>query len=217
MTFYRSFFAVRWHAPLMFSLLFLIGCWYWVSLFTDFSLVGTIPDLLFPPLAAGIALAAFRQTASIRHNLHGWFYRAACLPVLLGGLAYAVTAVLVCANLLGMMFIVSEMASEEEIAQVASPSAWQVAHVYFQGVGAYTGGDGRIFIRIQYPYLPLIERDVYYIHSYFGQDVQVSWQDDDTIVVQYDQAGATDVIKLGSVKPETPLALGLLEYMSQSK
>src|SRR6185503_3141585 len=105
MTCYRSSFTMRRHAPLLFSLLFVMGCWYWVSLFTDFSLVGTILDFLFPPLAAGIALAAFRRTASIRHNLHRWLYRAACFPLLLGGLAYAITAIVVCANLFGMMFI----------------------------------------------------------------------------------------------------------------
>jgi hypothetical protein len=220
MTTRPSFLPSWWRTTPWFGLLLLLGCWYWFSLCTDFSLAGTIPDIIFPPLAASLALVAFRGTASITNRLRRWLYRAACLPLILGGLVYVITAALIGANFFGMLFVASEMLSEEQIARVVSPNTQQEAYVYFQGMGAYAGGDGHFLVRVRYRYLPIVERDVYAVHSYSGQAVQVSWQDNDNIMVEHDSIdginGTTiDIVNLGFAKLEPPLALLLLTVLVQ--
>src|SRR4051812_32355966 len=85
------------------------GAWLWFDYFTDYSLAGTLPDLLFPPcaaLAATILLLAARRIKDARYRRA---IRLASVPALLGGSLAILTGLFAVAfSPLGVIFTVSE-------------------------------------------------------------------------------------------------------------
>lgn len=61
---------------------------------------------------------------------------------------------------LGGLFAFDELAGEKQIQQIESPDGRLTADVYFRGVGAYSGGNGRVDVRIRDRFVPFLERDV---------------------------------------------------------
>ena len=56
----------------------------------------------------------------------------------------------------------------------------------FFGVGAYTGGNGHIYVRVKYRCFPIVERDIYYVDESFADeetDDYLYWLDDDTLYI----------------------------------
>ena len=187
----------------------ILGLFLWFLYFTDYSLIGTIPDILFPPLVAIIAVVSLALI-----NIHGrfqkFFVMLAHLPSIIGGGLYILIAfiMLIPPFTLGTMFMVSEITEEVQIQQAVSPNGTRVANVYFRGVGAYSGGNGRIYIRVRYPNIPFLERDVFYLGRSLASEETINyveWIDDDTLhisEVDYEVA-------VGAIGGEVPQVLAL--------
>ena len=84
------------------------------------------------------------------------------------------------------MFTVSEITDETLIQQAVSPDGARVASVYFRPVGAYSGGSGRIFVRVSPRLMPFIERDIYYVRVSSADENTTNylkWVDDHTVYI----------------------------------
>lgn len=180
---------------------------------TDYSLVGTIPDILFPPAIGIIAIVSFAvsKAGSKRQRL---LIALAHFPSIIGGGLYVLTVLLMLIPpfTLGAFFAASEIAGETEIQRAISPDGMRVAYVYFRGVGAYSGGNGRIFVRIRYQILPVLERDIFYLpRSYASEDSTnyVEWRGNDTLYVSETQ----EEISVGIIATETPQVIALPYYI----
>jgi hypothetical protein len=87
---------------------------------------------------------------------------------------------------LGAFFWMGEIADETLIQRTVSPNRMQIAYVYFRGVGAYTGGNGHIFIRLRPGLFPFIERDIYYIgrsNADKSSSNYIQWRGNDQIYI----------------------------------
>ena len=85
---------------------------------------------------------------------------------------------------LGAFFAASEIAGETEIQRAISSDGTRIAYVYFRGVGAYSGGNGRIFVRVRHQILPLLERDVFYLPRSYADENSTNyleWRDNNTL------------------------------------
>jgi hypothetical protein len=93
--------------------------------------------------------------------------------------------------------------NEVRIQKIESPNQINIAEVYFRPVGAYTGGSGKIYIRVTNKYVPFFERDVYSGKTYTANEDTtnyISWIDNNTLYV----AENDEKISIGEIKPETP-------------
>ncbi len=73
-------------------------------------------------------------------------------------------------------------------------------------IGAYGGGNGRIFVKVKYRWFPIIEREVYVLSpSYATKETHnfLEWVDNDTLLIH--ETGET--IKPGIVSFHTPLVV----------
>ncbi len=183
----------------------LAGLFLWFLYATDFSLNGTIPDLLFPVLVLIFAFVSLFIT--FKKTIPWWriLVFLAHLPSILGGGLFFLTTCLLFVPpfTLGTMFQVSEIAGETLIQRATSPDGSRAALVYFRPVGAYTSGSGRVFIRVRRTLIPFLERDIYYVssshaHKYTSDYLQ--WQDNDTIYIPE----TDEEIPVGIIKPEIP-------------
>jgi hypothetical protein len=136
---------------------FTLGAALWLFACTDFRLAGTIPNIVFPPLAGVIGLVSW---IAVKERFLRWL----CVPSVIGGGLYVLTGLLLFVSpfTLGTLFALSEIGHERRIQESVSPDGSKIAGVYFRGVGAYSGGNGRIFVRIKYRFFPLIERTIFY-------------------------------------------------------
>ncbi len=95
------------------------------------------------------------------------------------------------------------MLAKLEIQKIASPNNIDFAEVYFRPVGAYTGGSGKIYIRVVNKFLPLIERDIYSGTTYTADEETsdyLKWIDDNTLFI----SETDEQISIGNIKPEIP-------------
>ena len=187
-----------------------LGAVLWFLLFTDYSFVGTLPDVLFPVIVFVFALVSRGLSANTDPRVR----RRCLLPSLLGGGLYAgaIVLLLIPPLTLGVVFLVSEYAAEQVIERTTSPNGRQVAVVTFRPVGAYGGGNGRVFVAVQHRWLPGLERDVHatptsYVVGFDGSldGPYVEWEGDDTIRVRE----APEPIDLGVCGGELPLFVRL--------
>lgn len=176
----------------------ILGFVLWFGYFTDYSLAGTIPDLLFPPLVGFIAIKAIGHTPSrLLKHLLGLHVFAGFIPF------FVILIALTPPFLLGTLFTASEIAEETRIQREISPDGLRIADVYFRPVGPYASGNGRVYIRVKYRLFPLVERDVFaHSGSHADEDTTeyVSWKDSDTLYVRE----TFQDIKLGFVEGRIP-------------
>ncbi len=191
-----------------------LGAGMWFLFLTDFSLVGTLPDVLLPFGVLGVALVA-----RARHRGDAWRAgRRLLWPSLVGGGCYGgcLLLMLVPPFTLAAMFALAEYSDEQEVERTTSPDGWREAVVRFRPVGAYAGGNGRTFVSVRSWWLPGLERDVYvdsrtYAFHFDGTseaERYVTWVDDDTIRVHELERAATTV-DLGLCGGELPIFLGI--------
>ncbi len=173
------------HIPFFALALFnlLAGLVLWFLYLTDYSLVGSIADYVFPIVVGIVALGSL---------LIAWMARRpkwnllALVPSLVGGGLAVVLMLLLMLSVLGFLFMADEVLNERLIQTVQSPDRERTALVYFRGVGAYDAGNGRVLVRIRERGLPLLERDVYYEEQSYadsGTRQYVRWVDRDTLTI----------------------------------
>jgi len=193
-----------------------LGLILWFLSITDFSLFGTLPDLIFPPAVALVAVISLVISWRRTRRRGRLLVALAHLPALTGGLLFLLTGIMLFVPpfTLGGLFAADEIAGETRIQQTASPNNHLVASVYFRGVGAYGGGNGRIYVRVQHRALPFLERDVFYLSESLATEKSsdtVRWVDNRTIhVSEVDQ----DVDVIG-VRAEVPNFLILPFYLTR--
>lgn len=165
----------------------LLGSTFWFFETTNYSPAGTLPDFLFALFALFVALAASILIPFSSHELRP-LVTLSSVPSLAGIVPYVLFIVIAAIPpfTLGLFFIVGEIADETVIQEAVSPDGWSVAKVYFRGVGAYAGGNGRISVRVVNRWVPFLERDVFYLgRSYADRDDPdyVKWRDNNTLYI----------------------------------
>jgi hypothetical protein len=118
---------------------------------------------------------------------------------------------------LGAIFSASEIANEIEIQQAISPDMTRTAHVFFRGVGAYSGGNGRIYIRIRHNVFPIVERDIFYLQESFASENDtnyIEWRDNDTIYI----SETKQELNVGFIEAQVPdvftLPFGICSFLT---
>ena len=196
-----------------------LGVLLWFGYCTDFSWAGTFADYCFPPGVAVVAAVSwwlFQRDKRPSTGVNRRVFRLACLPSLFGGgLAVMLMVIMMIPPFtLGFLFALSEIQDEALIQRVTSPDRSRVAEVHFRGVGTYAGGNGRVFIRVRYWRLPLVERDVYEVsRSYASKETReyVRWEGPDTLRIVGEPEGAfsNQEIKVGILAFRTPTVFSL--------
>jgi hypothetical protein len=201
------------------SLALAAGIVLWFFFLTDYTFAGTLVDFLFPPVSLCAGLIGFLAARRFPGQPAKRLARLASLPALLGGLLYlALGALLAAFSPMGVMFAVSEIMGEQVLQAAPSPDGTRVAEVYFRGVGPYSGGNGRVIVRVKHPLLPFVERDVFYLSDSYeaGRNTTeyLQWLDNDTICIP--ETG--EIVKLGLVKAKVPeiamVPVRIFQYMS---
>lgn len=201
-----------WHGLGLANLLLAVVLW--IGAFTNYSLANNGADLLFAPAVALVAmltllLIAARGPAGAARR----FTTALCLPGLVSGLfPVVVTIVTSPFFLLGFLFAFAEMQDESLIQRAVSPDGRHVAEVYFRPVGAYAGGNGRIFVRVKNRLVPWVEKDVYYLgRSHAGPETNdyVAWLADRTLFV----SEAQQEVKTSPVRFRLPMEMQMLRIL----
>jgi len=195
----------RWSAVIL-----ALGVLLWFLSFTNYSLVGSWPDVIFP---AAVGLTAFISLAVALPRTEGRvrvLTAAAHLPALLGGGLFVLSTLLMFVPpfTLGGLFAFHELAGEKQIQQIKSPDGRLSADVYFRGVGAYSGGNGRVDVRIRDRFVPFLERDVYYLGRSLASETSsdyVSWLDNRTLRIS--ETGET--VDVRGVKTEVPTIVAI--------
>ncbi|MFH1228528.1 MAG: hypothetical protein V1701_11590 [Planctomycetota bacterium] len=115
-----------------------------------------------------------------------WLYSLACIPI------FGFISPFILLFPFSMLYA-CEVANEQFVEQVASPDGMATASVYFRPVGAYTGGNGYILVRIKHRYFPLAERHIYARKTFKDADAHfIIWLDNDTLLA----LERNDVIKV---------------------
>jgi len=193
--------------PFISGITLVLGMLLWFFLLTDYSLVGTLPDFLFPPAMLVLGIAAFMWARYADTSSRTWLSRLVALPAIIGGSLYlvAVGLAFMPPQTLGAMFFSDAMASEVRLQEATSPDGSRVAEVYWLP-GGYSGSFNRaLLVKVRYPILPFVERDIFStaLHLETTEGEHISWRDNDTLYL-FD-TGA--VIKVGAVKGELPLVM----------
>lgn len=177
------------------------GIFLWFSTFTNVSLRGTISDILLPPFAFGLALVVLAYVPTQMKKM----VMLIGAPSLLGGFLYLAMGLLMLIPpfTLVLLFSTDEIAQEVQIQQIASPNNVDFAEIYFRPVGAYTGGSGRIFVRVVNKYIPMIEQEVYAGKTRIAHEDTMdyaNWLDENTLYIREGDKR----IKTG-IQPQTPI------------
>ena len=165
-----------------------LGLILWFGYFTDYSLAGTWPDLLSPPIVGLVGFFSWRSAKNVPSEAMRRLHKLSSLPSIIGAcLPVLLTVIMVIPPFtLGFLFALSEMGGETRIQRAISPDGSRIAEVYFRPVGAYSGGNGRIQVRVRHRWFPLVERDVYYLgRSYADEDTNdyLYWVDSGTLYI----------------------------------
>lgn len=189
------------HWKLVLGINLLLGITLWFGFFTDVSLRGTIPDILFPPLVAIIAMKTLEIIPLERKSIS----KLGLSPSFIGGCLFLLMGcfMLIPPFTLGFLFGVSEITSEVRIQRIASPDNIHLAVVYFRPVGAYSGGSGRISVRVTNRFLPFVERDIYYMRvSHANENTQdyLTWKDNNTLYISENN----QEVSIGTIQPSLP-------------
>lgn len=201
----KTYLLSYWKVILVVNLL--LGVFLWFIDSTDYSLKGTISDFVFPPLVFIIALLTLLAVTDIRKKRSS---KLICLPSLIGGGIHILVGILMVLPpfTLALLFGIDEINNEVRIQQVSSPDNSQTAEVYFRPVGAYSGGSGRIYVKVSNKLLPFIERDLLYLrvsHADENTKNYLKWIDNDTLYVPE----IKEYISVGTVELETPYAIAV--------
>ncbi|MCL6560210.1 MAG: hypothetical protein K6U74_15735 [Firmicutes bacterium] len=187
-----------------------LGLFLWFGYCTDYSWAGIIPDYCYPVLVASVALVSWllRDRHVDERSRHR--YKLFLMPSLVGGGAALFSALIAVLPpfTLGFVFALEEVKAEKLIQTVPSPNGAKIADVYFRPVGAYTGGNGRIFVRVRYRRLPFIERDLYYFgRSYANEDTHdyLCWKNNSRILIIGEPNSKPQEIKVGIVQFATSM------------
>lgn len=188
------------HWKLVLGVNLLLGVVLWIVFLTDVSLRGTIPDILFPPATALFALLTLGALSAKRKI--GIF---AYIPSFGGGCLYLFMGLIMIVPpfTLAFLFGADEIANEVRIQKIESPNQINIAEVYFRPVGAYTGGSGKIYIRVTNKYIPFFERDIFSGKTYAANEDTTnyaSWIDDNTLYITEND----EKINIRESKPEIP-------------
>jgi len=182
------------------------GLLLWVGYLTDWSLAGTIPDLLFPLFVGLLGYYTLLAAQGAPHRQRRSIIWA-CAPSLVGGAAYLLAGILLFMPpfTFDSMFHLAEITSERVVEKEPSPDGRYIAQVVFRGAAAAPGASGEIVIRVVPRAFPLVERELGAVRVYFtNEEVEryVMWQD----------AGALTFLPLDWKWPaeETRFALPLL-------
>ncbi|HWB02886.1 MAG TPA: hypothetical protein VG796_07680 [Verrucomicrobiales bacterium] len=174
----------------------ILGGMLWIGICTDVSWRGTLPDILYPFAVACVAALALlkgdKGTLPRARRLYKW----ACMPSIIGCSITLLSMASVVINPLGLMFRLSEFSSETVIQSAVSPDGTRVADVHFRPVGAYSGGNGRVYVRVHYRWLPFIERDLVYVRRSYADETThdyLEWRDADTLTFSGDSVPTTQV------------------------
>ena len=126
-----------------------LGLFLWFLFSTEYSLRGTISDIVFPPIVMIIGLISYKilkqRNLSQPSTAKKFFFPSilgGCLPTLFGIIMFLPPFTL------GGLFMLVEIQNETVIQETVSPNGLETASVYFRGVGAYGGGNGHIYVRI---------------------------------------------------------------------
>jgi hypothetical protein len=196
----------------------ILGLFLWFLFFTDYSLAGTIPDILYPPVVGIIALVSLGINI-IRNKSQRLLILLSQLPSIVGGGLYILIAfvMLIPPFTLGAFFAFSEITGETQIQRVTSPDGTRSAYVYFRGVGAYSGGNGRIYVRVRHHILPFLERDIFYLSKSFANEDSTNyleWRDNSTIYIPEIKRE----VSVGSIRAEIPqifaIPIGIVRSLS---
>ncbi len=196
----------RWWDPVILAL----GVLLWFLSLTNYSLVGSWPDVIFP---IAVGLVAFISLTVALPRTVGWgrvLTASAHLPALLGGGLFVLSTLLMFVPpfTLGGLFAFDELAGEKQIQQIESPDRRLTADVYFRGVGAYSGGNGRVDVRVRDRFVPFLERDVYYLGRSLASETTsdyASWLDNRTLKIS--ETGET--VDVRGVKTEVPTIVAI--------
>ena len=196
-----------------------LGTILWLLHSTGFSLAGTIADLVFPPLVGIVglvSLVALRKAPGKTLKIVG---RLFCLPSIIGGGLYVLSAVLffVPPFTLGAMFNLSEIRNETRIQSAVSPDGTKTASVYFRPVGAYSGGNGKIYVRFKYHLFPVVEREVFFLRvSQANKNTAnyLQWSGNDSLFVpEVNQQIPLPKVRLRT-PPEIQFPVFLVHYLA---
>ena len=188
-----------------------LGILLWFGYCSDYSWRGTIPDYVYPLIVAVVAVVSLLLKDKGPNTGARRSYKAACMPSLVGGGAVGVLMVIMMIPpfTLGLLFALAEFEGESMIQSTVSPNGMQVAEVYFRPTGAYSGGNGRVDVRVHYRWMPIAERDVYYCGRSYASDKPqeyLRWRDADTLEIVGDSTG-NDEVKLGILKWTEPMII----------
>ncbi len=198
-----------------------LGLLLWSGFFTDFSWAGVLADIVFPPLVGLLGLVAMGHARRVPDLRWKRLNRLVTLPSIVGGGLPVIFIVLSFFSpaMLGMFFLMDEILGETLIQRAISPDGSRIAEVYFRGVGAYAGGNGRILVRVRPRWLPFVERDVYALNRSDADETTsdyLYWVDNDTLFLSEKQRE----LKVGHMRRDVPtfvripLSIGVLLWRS---
>ena len=189
------------------SLNLLLGVILWLGFCTDASFPGIILDLVFPVIVgllgfiALLKIRAAKETPRVQRIIRTLFL----LPSLIGGVGFILLAIIPIILFPLLILWVSEVAGETMVQESVSPNGFYEARAYFRPVGAYTGGNGRVFIRVKYRGFPLIERDIFIYKTFKDPSEKdfIRWIDANEIAVDE----KSQVVKVGFIKFQMPVLI----------
>lgn len=201
----KTFLQSNWKVVLALNLALGIFLWFLDS--TDYSLRGTISDIVFPPFVFIVAIITLMAVPDIQKKR---ISKLVCLPSLIGAGVHVLFGIMMIIPpfTLALLFSIDEIKNEVQIQQISSPNNAQVADVYFRPVGAYSGGSGRIYVKVTNKLLPFLEREILYLrvsHADENTENYLEWIDDSTLYI----SEINEKIPVGTVKFEIPYAIAV--------
>ncbi len=185
----------------------------WLGYSTDYTWYGNLSDWLFPPIVGLIALVSYPSLTAIPNRLWRIVLRIFSISSIGGG-CFPICVILVGLAIapLGVMFMADEINNEVSIQQSISPDKDKIADVYFRGVGAYDGGNGRISVRVRDRWFPIVEREVYFLSNSYADKTTnnyLHWVDNDTLFMSEENIE----VKVGKVQFRVPIPFILIYYV----
>ncbi|HML40874.1 MAG TPA: hypothetical protein PKD23_09335 [Bellilinea sp.] len=172
---------------------FLSGFFMLLLYASNLSFTGLWADYLLPPVLGlcGLILTIFRLVKLRSLKDQSLALIGGAPPIIMGCLPLVLTMVMLIPPFtLAIIFMADEIFNETEIQRAVSPDGTQVVRVTFRGVGAYSGGNGRVSVNVFTHYFPILEREVYYNGSSLASEDEsnvVTWLDNQTLLISENQ------------------------------